>query len=222
MRILRFVLVGILVSLALAACGTGETITAEQIMDGIERTREQTRDAHAVVEVSTTGTTDRDGQFVVETWMRKSDRTDAAGKPIPQSHVKVLEASKDEVAGAELVNDGETIWIYNPKENTVITGKLSDLKEGHVGAQDPTAKMLRMEEMIQQVLDGSDVEILADNEPVAGMDAWKVKLTPKPETTAQMQLGSAIETTLWVQHATYVPLQIQVKASEKGSFRATV
>src|ERR671933_977563 len=110
MRLFRWIGVAVLASLALASCGKGETVTAQQIMDGLKQTRENTHDAHAVAEVVTTGT-QQDGRFVVEAWMRKTGRTDALGKPVAQSHVKVLEASKDEMKGAELVNDGETLWL---------------------------------------------------------------------------------------------------------------
>src|ERR671933_883890 len=111
MRLFRCIGVTMLVSLALAGCGKGETVTAQQIMDGLKQTREKTDNAHAVVEVVTTGT-QQDGRFVVEAWIRKSSQTDAAGKPIVQSHLKVLDASKAAMKGAELVNDGETLWLY--------------------------------------------------------------------------------------------------------------
>ena len=220
MRTFRWLLVGLLASLLLASCAGQETVTAEQIMDGLKQARETTRDAHAVIEVVTSGT-QQDGRFIAETWLRKSEQTDAAGTPIGQSGIKVLESSKQEFAGAEMVNDGTTVWISNPASNSVITGKLQDLKQGEVGAQDPTAQMLRMQEQLQQLLDGSNVEILAENEPVAGLDAWKVKLTPKPETAQAMQLGSQIETTLWVGHANYIPLKAVVSAGELGKVEAT-
>ena len=221
MRTIRWLVIGVLASLVVVSCGRGEQVTAEQIMEGMRHAREQTRDAHAVVEVVTSGTRE-DGRLVAETWLRKTDQTDAAGRPIAQSRVQVLEASKEELAGTEMVNDGTTVWISNPARNTVITGKLSELKHGEVGAQDPTAQMLRMQEQLQQILDGSNVEILAENEPQAGLDAWKVRLTPKPETAEQMQLGSLVETTLWVEHARYIPLKAVVDAGEAGKVEMTV
>src|ERR687885_2023077 len=87
MRLFRWLSVGVLVSLALAGCAKGDTVTAQQIMDGLKQTREKTNNAHAVVEVVTTGT-QQDGRFVVEAWMRKTGQTDAAGKAIAQSHLK--------------------------------------------------------------------------------------------------------------------------------------
>lgn len=221
MRTLRWTLILILATTILAGCARGDTVTAQQIIDGMQQAREQIKDTHAVVEVVTSGT-QQDGTFAAELWMRKSDTVDAAGKPVPQMRAKVLESSRDGLVGTEIVNDGTTVWIYNPGRNTVITGKLADLKQGDIGAQDPTAQMLRMQEQLQQVLDGSDVEILADNEPVAGLDAWKVSLKPKPETTQQMGIGSVIDTTLWIEHERYIPLKGIVDAKDLGRVELTV
>jgi outer membrane lipoprotein-sorting protein len=210
-----------LASLALASCGKGETVTAQQIMDGLKQTRQNTDNAHAVVEVVTTGT-QQDGRFVVEAWTRKSGRTDAVGKPVAQSHLKVLEASKAEMKGTELVNNGETLWLYSPQQHRVITGKLQDLQQGRVGSQDPTAQMMRMQEQLQQLLDGSNVTIVSQHETIANMDAWEVKLTPKPETAQQMQMGSLVETRLWVAHQRYLPLKALINAGDLGKLEATV
>lgn len=221
MRIVRWIMIAVLASLALASCARGETVTAQQIMDRMKQTRETTRDAHAVAEVVISGS-QQDGRFVAETWMRKTDQKDAVGKSIAQSRLKVLEASRDELKGTELVNNGATIWIYNPKQNKVITGKIKDLQQGRVGSQDPTAQLMRMQEQLQQLLNGSNVAIVKERETVAGYDTWQVKLTPKPETQQQMQLGSLVETQLWIARDRYIPLKAIVNAGGMGKFEATV
>ncbi len=221
MRIYRWLMVGLLATLGLAGCAGNEKLTAQQIMDRMKETREKTRDVHVVGEVVSTGGQEN-GNFVVEAWLQKTDKTDALGKPIAQAHIKVLEASKAELKGTELVNDGETLWIYNRARNKVITGKLQDLKQGRVGAQDPTAQMMRMQEQLQQLLDGSDVEVVKESDPIAGKDARQIKLKPKPETANQMQLGSLVETHLWVSHEDYIPLKAVVNAGEMGTLEATV
>lgn len=221
MRLSRWLAVGLLTTFALVGCANGENLTAQQIMDRMKQTRENTRDAHVIGDVAMTGG-QQDGSFTVEAWMKKSDKQDALGKPITQAHVVVLKASKPELQDTELVNDGTTVWIYSPSQKKVITGKLQDLQKGKVGAQDPTAQMMRMQEQLQQLLDGSDVVLAAENEPVAGMDAWKIKLTPKPETAQQMQLGSLVETNLWISHQGYMPLKALVNAGSMGKLEATV
>ncbi len=128
MRMLRFFAVALFTSLLFTACSQGEQITAEKIVDGMKQTRETTRDAHVVAEVSTTGGQES-GDFVLELWTRKSDKRDAAGKEIAQTRAKVLEASKDEMVGSEFVTDGETIWLYNPKENKLKQKHTSNLNK---------------------------------------------------------------------------------------------
>ncbi|MBA3946273.1 MAG: DUF4367 domain-containing protein, partial [Herpetosiphonaceae bacterium] len=91
-----------------------------------------------------------------------------------------------------------------------------------VGAQDPTAQLQRIQGMLQQILNGSNVTILSQNEPVAGRNAWKLKLTPKPETAQQMQLTSALETTLWVDQERSIPLKGLVNAADIGKLEGTV
>jgi outer membrane lipoprotein-sorting protein len=212
---IRWLMILLLATLVLASCARGDTVTAEQIMAGMTQARETTQSARAVVDISLSGS-QQDAQALVEVWMRKSDRTDATGKPIPQLRARVLESSRSELVGSELVNDGRAVALWNPAANTAITGNVDDLKAGHVGAQDPMAQMLRMQEQLQQLLDGSNVVVVAENDPVAGMAAWKVRLTPKPELAEQMRLGSAIEVNLWVGHERYVPLKAVVSASEFG------
>lgn len=222
MRFFRLTFTTILVALLLAACASGEKVTAQQIMDGLKQTRENTHDAHAKVVVSTTGTGDKDGNFTIELWLNKATATNAAGKALTQSHIKVLEASQPDLVGSELVNDGSTVWLYNPKQNKVITGKLSELQQGSVGAQDPTAQMMRMQSQLQQILDDSNVNIVANNDPVAGLDAWQVKLTPTTEAKDQLQIGSIVDTQLWVSHDRYIPLKVIVDAGDLGKIQAAV
>ncbi len=165
-------------ALLLGACGAQE-ITAQEIMKRFEAARANTKTAHATFEVQLSGMqagrSSGGGHFVIENWMSKSDKLDPTGQPMVLTHMKVLESDTAEMVGGEIINDGTTAWVYSPSQNQVIRGDLSELNSGAVGAQDPTAQLNRIQQMIQQVLDGSNVEILATNEPVAGRDAWKLE-----------------------------------------------
>lgn len=222
MRLVRFASLLMLLSLALAACST-QNLTADEVMQRMQQARDKLQTAHGVASVALTSP-DRDGTFKVEAWGKKTGATDAAGKPIAKAHIKVLEATGeggDTLVGTELVHDGDTFWLYNPKENKVVTGKISEIKSGDVGAQDPTAQMLQMQEMLQRILDGSDVTIESESEQVAGRDTRKIKLTPKPDTAQQLQLGSAINTNLWIDKATDLPVKAVVDAGDLGHIEAT-
>lgn len=222
MRFLRFGSLLALLGVLLAACAPNE-VTADEIMQRMQKARENLQSAHAVADVTLDSPSqpDRSGSFTIEGWTKKTGQTDAAGKSIAKMHIKVLKASKADLAGTEFVNNGETIWLYNPKANKVITGKLSDLQNGAVGAQDPTAQMMQMQQMLQKLIDGSNVTIENRSEQVAGRDTWKVKLTPKPETQQQLQLGSLIDTNLWVDKQTDLPVKALIDAKDLGKVEAT-
>ena len=219
MRLLRLGSLVALLGLLLAACAPGQ-ITADEIMQRMEAARNNLNTAHAIADISL-DTPERSGSFSVEAWTQKTDKTDAAGKPIAKLRGKVLQASEADLVGTEFVNDGETFWLYSPKENKVVTGKLSEIKGGDVGAQDPTAQMMQMQAMLQQIIDGSDVAIENQNEQIAGRDTWKIKLTPKPETQQQLQLGSVIATNLWVDKQSDLPVKALIDAKDLGKVEAT-
>ena len=223
MRFVSFAALLMLISLALAACAPGQ-VTAEEIMQRMEQARANLQTAHAVATVSISSP-ERSGTFKVESWAKKTGQTDAAGRPIAKLRGKVLEATGGDhaprLAGTEFVNDGETFWLYNPHENKVITGRLSDIQRGEIGSQDPTAQMMQMQELLQQLIDGSNVTIESEGEQVAGRDTHKVKLTPKPETQQQLQLGSVIDTNLWIDKQTNLPVKALIDAKDFGRLEAT-
>jgi len=219
MRILRMSSLLVLLGLLLAACAPNE-VTAEEIMERMQKARENLKVASVVADVSL-NSPERSGTFTIEAHAKKTDQTDAAGKPITKLRAKVTNASEADLVGVESVNDGETFWLYLPKENKVITGKLSELKSGDVGAQDPTAQMMQMQEMLQRLIDGSDVTIEARGEQIAGRTTTKIKLTPKPDTQQQLQLGSVIDTMLWIDEATDLPVKALIDAKDLGRVEAT-
>ena len=220
MRLLRWTTLLTLMAALLAACGA-EQITADQIMKRVQTVRQNTKDAHATLEVTIKGS-GQDGRFVIEQWMAKSGETDPAGQPIVKSRIKVLEASEAEMVNSEIINDGTTMWVYSPSQKQAIKATMGELMNGGIGAQDPTAQLVRIQSLLQQVLDGSNVEILSLNEPVAGRAAWKVKLTPKPETASMLQFSSAIEAVMWVDQANDLPLKGTINAAEIGTLEGTV
>jgi outer membrane lipoprotein-sorting protein len=219
MQIFRIGSLLALIGLLLAACAPGE-VTADEIKARMETARNNLQTAHVIADVALTSP-QRSGTFTIESWAKKTDKTDAAGKPIGKLHAKVLNASEPDLVNTEFISNGETFWLYSPKANKVITGKLSELKQGHSGAADPAAQMLRMQEMLQQLIDGSNVTIENRSEQVANRDTWKIRLTPKPETQQQLQLGNVIDTTLWVDKQSDLPIKALIDAKDLGKLEAT-
>ena len=217
MRLFRFVSFFCIVGLLLAACAT-EQVTADEIMQRMREAREKLNSAHVVANVAL-DSPDRKGTFTVEAWAEKTGQTDAAGKAIAKSRLEVKQSSDAELQGAIAVNDGVTVWLYMPAEKRAIKGTLSELKKGG-GGEDRMQQMLQLQEAIQRVLDGSDVVLESDSDQVAGKPTWRVRLTPKPETQQELQLGSVVNTLLWIDQQSNLPLKVKIDAGELGSIEA--
>jgi outer membrane lipoprotein-sorting protein len=197
-------------TLLLAACGQ-QLPTAEEIVERMEAANAAMQDVHAVVAVTFNGT-EQSGNLRAEVWMQRTGETDAAGRPISRVRAEVLEASEAELAGSLIVSDGASFWLYNPSANTAITGQRDELKDVPAAGGPATAML---QDLVQQGLDAVNLEVLGE-EQVAGKNTWKVLVTPKPETTAQLRLDSLIQGTLWVDEELALPLKLSLDASDFG------
>lgn len=186
--------------------------TAEEIVERMEAARAATDDAHATVAIDFTSA-EQTGRLVVEGWMQRTGESDAAGKPIARVRAEVREASEPDMVGAIVVSDGETFWLYSPSQNTVVTGKAEEMDDQ--GPASPTGATAALQDLVQQGLDAVDLEV-EGREQVAGKDTWRVKVSPKAETTAQLQLDGIVEGTMWVDEALALPLKLAIDASDLG------
>jgi outer membrane lipoprotein-sorting protein len=206
------VLIALLVSsLLLGACAE-RLPTADEIVAKMEAARASTQDVHATVAIDFTSP-DQSGSMVIEAWMQKLP--DAAdGEPKARVRAEVREASQAELVGSLLVSDGEQFWLYSPSNNTVVVGTADEMKKQ--SPTSPAGATQMLQDVVQQGLDAVNLEVLGE-EQVAGKNTWKVKVTPKPETTANLQLAGVIEGTMWVDEALAMPLKLTVDASDFGS-----
>ncbi|MCS6881505.1 MAG: DUF4367 domain-containing protein [Oscillochloridaceae bacterium] len=210
MRRSLLLLIGLLSALLLAACGQ-RLPTAEEIVERMEAARAATDDARATVVFDLT-TPDRSGRMVVDSWMQKTGANDAAGKPVYRARTEVREASEAGLVGSLMVSDGETFWLYNPAENTVITGAASQMREA---AAAPAGPATMLQDLIAQGLDAVQLEVLGA-EVVAGKNTWKVKVTPRPATREQLGLDGLVEGFMWVDAELALPLKATFDASDFG------
>lgn len=217
MRLFRLVPLFSIVGLLLAACAT-QQVTAEEIMQRMSEARENLNSGHAVAKVAL-DTPERKGTFTVEAWAEKTGQTDAAGKPIAKTRLEVKQSSEADLQGAIAVNDGVTVWLYTPAEKRAVKGTLSELQKGG-GGEDRMQQMLQLQEALQRVLDGSDVVLESENDQVAGKPTWRIRLTPKPETQQELQLGSVVNTLLWIDQQNNLPLKAKIDAANLGSVEA--
>lgn len=211
MRYISMLLLALLSAVLLAACGT-TLPTAEEIVERMEAARAATNDAHAVVAIDFSSP-EQAGSMVIEGWTQKTGETGPDGEPISRVRAEVLEASQEGLQGILIVSDGATFWLYSPAENTVITGEAGDMKDAAAGT--PAGAATALTEIIAEGLDAVELEVLG-TEQVAGKDTWKVRITPRAETSAQLQLDGVIEGTMWVDEALALPLKLTVDASDLG------
>ena len=211
MRRSTLFIVALLGALLLAACGN-TLPTADEIVDRMEAARAATNDAHAVVAINFSSP-DQTGTIVVEGWMQKTGASGPDGQPISRVRAEVLEASQAGMAGTLLVSDGTTFWLYNPSENTVVTGEAGKLKDATAGS--PIGAATALTDIVSQGLGAVELEVLG-TEQIAGKNTWKVSVAPKAETSSQLQLDGIIKGTLWVDEALALPLKLSVDASDLG------
>jgi outer membrane lipoprotein-sorting protein len=210
----------LLMSMVLAACAK-EEITAENIVTKMQEAQRNTADMHAVARLDYTSR-DESGFITAEYWMRKTGAKDEAGNDIQAIRVKVLEASEADAVGVEAVFNGDSGWLYSPKENTAYVGSKADMEgmrpeESNGGPASQTEMLMQLQGFVQQGLDAVNIEIQGE-EQVAGANAYKLKITPKPEAQQQLQLPIEllVDITLWVDSARWMPVKLIVDAKDMG------
>jgi outer membrane lipoprotein-sorting protein len=182
-----FMGLGMLVAFSLLLVACQGKPTAEEIVAKLKEVEASTEDAHAVLELSIEGQ-GMDEELAVEVWEKKPNKFRA----------EVLETSDPELSGAVSVADGHQVWMYQPSQNEVLAGE--------VGPGEPSSprEMIQfVDEVIQRVLDTSDVKLVGEEE-VASRATYKLELTPKDDEEAFLPVGKA---TLWVDQERWIVLQ---------------
>jgi hypothetical protein len=112
--------------------------------------------------------------------------------------------------------------MYSPAENTAYVGSKADLEgmepaESNGGPASQTEMLMQLQGFVQQGLDAVNIEIQGQ-EQVAGANAYKLKITPKPEAQQQLQLPIEllVDITLWVDSTRWMPVKLIVDAKEMG------
>ena len=186
----------VLLASVLVTGGCAKKLTVEEIVAKMQEVMTGTNDAHAVVEMAA----DVQGeslQMVVEVWE----------KQLNKARAKVLETNRGELDGALVATDGQTVWFHSPAENQVLVGDVSDMPA------DAQAIIQGLEDLIQRVLEVSDVELLGEEE-IAGAETYKLRLTPKEdEEQSWPVVGTA---TLWVDQEQWIVLKAHFTAPNIG------
>jgi outer membrane lipoprotein-sorting protein len=188
----------LLLVLSLALAGCGDRITAEEIVARMQETVEDTQDAHAVVSASM----DVQGiefSATAEVWEKSPNKVRA----------EVLEASEPDLVGSIVVSDGQQGWSYEPARNVVRVGSASEIETPL-----PEEMLTELRDVIQAVLDASDVE-LAGEETVVGRGAYKLTLRPKADAEQSFFPGDGTAT-LWVDQEQWIVLKAEYEGGTFG------
>lgn len=194
----KWIALSLFLILALTLAGCGKQITAEEIIAKMQETVESTQDAHAfvVAEVNAQG-------------IKLSVRAELWEQAPDKARAEVLEASQASLVGTMLVSDGENGWFYEPARNLVTVGAVEDLDTPL-----PQEVLVGLQEIIQQVLNATDVELLGE-ETVAGREAYKLEASPKEDGTEHLFPGNGTAT-VWVDKDQWIVLKATYVASAFG------
>jgi outer membrane lipoprotein-sorting protein len=198
-----FIGLSVLVAISLLLGGCQKQPTAEEIVAKMREVEADIEDAHAVLEISLQGQ-GMDDELTIEVWEKKPNRFRA----------EVLEASDSDLVGAISVTDGHQTWMYHPGQNEVLVGE--------VGPDEPASlreAIQSVEEMIQRVLDTSEVKLVGE-EDVAGVATYKLEFTPKEDEDTILPPGS--KATLWVDQERWIVLQAHFIGGVAGEGRMRV
>jgi len=113
---------------------------------------------------------------------------------------KAVQKQPAEMAGSVSVSDGETMWMYNPQQNTVMIMEMPDMPE-----QNENDYL----QIIEMMLNESDFS-LAGVENFDGRTTYVIEMSPKDES----DLGMFGDMKVWVDKETWMPLKMDMKDAD--------
>ena len=115
--------------------------------------------------------------------------------------LKTVQTQPAEMAGSVTVSDGETMWLYDAQQNTVMIMELSET---------PEQNDLDYLQLIEMMMNESDFS-LAGIEKVDGRTSYVIDMSPKDESD---DLGMFGDMKVWVDKETWMPLKMDMKDAD--------
>lgn len=115
--------------------------------------------------------------------------------------LKTVQTQPAEMAGSVTVSDGETMWLYDAQQNTVMIMELSET---------PEQNDLDYLQLIEMMMNESDFS-LAGIEEVDGRTTYAIDMSPKDESD---DLGMLGDMKVWVDKETWMPLKMDMKDAD--------
>ncbi|HUP27184.1 MAG TPA: DUF2092 domain-containing protein [Chloroflexia bacterium] len=243
------------VAITFSGCsvGAGQQVSAADVVAKMRETMKNTQTTQGTVDLALT--VNKQGiKTIVDGIMPGAGKMDPAGpmggkdwtSQIPDSasatlkvwrkapdkvRVEIENASLPKAAGKVAVYDGTKFYAYDPDGKTVYTGSPDKMSNGKMGDMAGMMQGADFEKELDKVLNAADIK-MAGSEKVAGVDTYKLDVTPKPDAADlldlpqafKMQAGVLIKdakATLWVDQSRWVPLKMTVEHPNIGQFTYT-
>jgi outer membrane lipoprotein-sorting protein len=185
----------LLATAVLLLAGCQQRPTAEEIVDKMQEVEASTENVHAVIQFDVREG-DKTESAVIEVWEKSPDKI----------RVEVLEADSPRApVGAVAVSDGAQVWIYDPKENAVLTGDVGAIGPGDAPAN-PRDLIRMVDEGIEWVQEHADAKLLGE-EDVAGVATYVLEFTPKEDAEQPLPVTGSAK--MWVDQKRWVALRAQ-------------
>jgi outer membrane lipoprotein-sorting protein len=187
MRLFTRLSVQIVILVAVASCGSDSSaLNGDAVMARAQQT--WAGDWHAVWQVEWQGAPVR-GPLVAEMWHADDGRM----------RIETLEASSPSLSGVILVDDGQTFWLYDVRE---------DLKQTQ--PQEPTRIPLASDAL--DAIDWLFLQIDEAEVDVSGRDV----LESGPTIRLNVVLPAGDRATLWVHDKTGLPSRVELRSMTWG------
>jgi outer membrane lipoprotein-sorting protein len=145
---------------------------------------------------------------------------------------EIVDASYPELKGSTLVSDGQKIYALSTHEKSVYTVSKSKLQDKIPAQMKTMMASIDIEQEIDQVISATNISLLG-TEKVAGLDAYKLDVTVKPDAATILGIPQAydmpagvlikdLHAVLYVDTNRFVPLKFTIEHPQMGSFTYTV
>ncbi len=173
-------------SLFVAGCIDGD-LSAEQIAEKMQQKQDIIED-YSYTMYMTMEFGDQKMESVADMMYKKPNK------------FKAVQKQPAEMAGSLSVFDGETMWTYDPQQNTVMIMELPDM---------PEQNDLDYLKLIGMMMNESDFS-LEGIEKVDGRTTYVIDMSPKDESDFGMFGGMKV----WVDKETWMPLKMEMKDAD--------
>jgi outer membrane lipoprotein-sorting protein len=212
---------GVIVLAALVSAFVAMQPSAKDILTQTLETSKTIENGHAIVNFSVESPEEK-AFGTVEVWGVHGEDGPGAFR------LEVLETDKEEAVGAVIVSDGETVWVYLPAKNTVLTGTAEEAK-AMMKEKQPMREEFDMEEFDRPENVDEAVDKLLEyfeaqrtgSDTIADSDVYALELKPIPEQMPAEYTAVGGLVNLWIDKNRNLPLATAYTGGSMGEVRVT-